>query len=132
MGLCKMVYGNSSFRIPDLDMQLMFYYIYEEMLKVQYHFAFKETFLAATDFLVKGYAFGELWLSWNKFLQTEQESGTMVGLFENVKIHLQNKGPEISAEEIEAIAIDDSHFKMFLESPFPVSKLIRIAEHLYR
>ncbi len=101
-------------------MQMMSYYIYEEMLKSQYHFALKKTFLAATDFFVKGYVFGDLWIGWHKFLQAEQESGIMVWLLENVKIHLQNKGPEISAEEIETIPTDDSHFKMFLDSSFPV------------
>lgn len=132
MGLCRMSYAGFSFWIPDLDMQLMLYYIYGEMVKPQYHFTQKTELLRETDFLVQGYAFGELWLGWNKYLTREEDSRTMILLLENVKLHFQNIGAEISAEEIEAIPIDDSHFKMCIDKPYDVSQLITIINALIR
>jgi hypothetical protein len=90
----------------------------------------KTDFLKETDMLVQGYAFGELWLGWKKYITTEEESKTMIELLENIKINLQNKSPEISTEEIQAIPIDDSHFKRCIASPFPVSELMKITEAL--
>lgn len=130
MGLCEMTYGSSSFLVRDLEMQLMFFYIHEEMLDSRYFFAGKAAFLARLDFYAKGYALGELRLGWNRFIKTEQESETLIALLGNLMVRLQNKGPEISAEEIEDIPVDDFHFKMYLESPFPVVRLILIAEAL--
>ncbi len=126
MGLCRMSYKGFSFWIPDIDMQLMFYYIYKEMIKTQYHFTQKTKLLRMTDFLVRGYAFGDLWLGWEKYFTTEEDSRTMVLLLENVRLNMQDKGNEISAEEIETIPIDDSHFKRCIDRPFPVPELVRI------
>lgn len=132
MSICEMTYGNSSFLVRDLDMQLMFFYIHEEMLDGRYFFAGKEAFLSRLDFYAKGYAFGEPHLGWSRFLTTGRESETMIVLLGNLIVRLHSKGPEISREEIEAIPVDDFHFKMYLDNPFPVSRLIRIAEALIR
>lgn len=124
-----MSYKDCDFWIAEHFMQIMFHYIYEELVKPEYVFTDKEEFLYVTRFHIDGYSTGIMWLGWEKFVETEDEIQAMIVLLEKVKLGLL-KEEYISVKELEAIPSEDTFFKSINNSPLATSELVRIFDAL--
>lgn len=129
MPISNMSYNGCDFWIAENFMQIMYHYIYEELVKPEYIFTDKEKFLYETRFHIDGYSTGIMWLGWITFVKSEAEIQTMIGLLERVKSGLL-KEEYISVEELQAIPSEDTFFKNSHHGPFPTSELLRISNAL--
>lgn len=129
MPISKMSYNDCDFWIAEHFMQIMYHYIYKELVKPEYIFTDKEDFLYETRFHIDGYSTGIMWLGWGKFVNSEAEIQTMIRLLENVKSGLL-KEEYISVEELQAIPSEDTFFKSFNNTPLATSEFVRIANAL--
>lgn len=125
--------NGKGFNIAEDFMQLMTYYIYEELKKTQYIFAKKDLFIMDFEGIINGYQSSYLTLGWNKILTNPSEEQTMIQILQTVKTSLQNKGIYISISELQAIPTEDVDFKLlFSRNPFPTSELIKIIDALIK
>ncbi|OIV42234.1 hypothetical protein [Flavobacterium johnsoniae] len=123
--------NGKGFNIAEDFMQLMIYYIHEELKNPQYTFINKNLFVIGHEGIINGVASGYLTLPWKRILVSIEEEQTMVQILKNVKIALQNKGAFISVSELQSIQTDDKDFKyLYSRNPFPVTELIRIIDVL--
>lgn len=119
------------FNIAEEFMQLMIYYVQEELEKPQYTFRNKNLFIMGHEGIINGISSGYLTLPWKKILVSIEEEHTMIQILQNVKITLQNKGAVISVSELQSIQTDDEDFKyLYSRNPFPVTELIKVIDVL--
>lgn len=123
--------NGKGFNIAEDFIQLMIYYIHEELEKPQYAFINKNLFVMGHEGIINGISSGYLTLPWKRILVSTEEEQTMIQILQNVKIALQNKGAFISVSELQSIQTDDEDFKyLYSRNPFPVAELIKIIDVL--
>jgi hypothetical protein len=124
---------DKGFNIVEDFMQLMIYYIHEELKKSQYIFVNKNIFEMGHQGIIDGVASSYLTLPWNKILINSSEEETMIRILQTVKTSLQDKGAYISVEELQSIPTNDKDLKrLFSRKPFPTSELIKILDALIK
>jgi len=124
-------YKNKGFQISDIYMQLVLYYINEELKKNQYIFTNKGYLQRYHESIINGNMAGWFAFLWDEKLSNSSDEQTMLQVLENVKITLQNKGSFISVAELQTIPTEDKDFKRFYgRYPFPISELIKIIDAL--
>ena len=124
-------YKNKGFQISDIYMQLVLYYINEELKKNQYIFTNKGYLQRYHESIINGNMAGWFAFLWDEKLSNSSDEQTMLQVLENVKITLQNKGSFISVAELQTIPTEDKDFKRFYgRHPFPISELIKIIDAL--
>ena len=124
-------YKNKGFQISDIYMQLVLYYINEELKKNQYIFTNKGYLQRYHESIINGNMAGWFAFLWDEKLSNSSDEQTMLQVLENVKITLQNKGSFISVAELQTIPTEDKDFKRFYgRYPFPTSELIKVIDAL--
>ena len=124
-------YKNKGFQISDIYMQLVLYYINEELKKNQYIFTNKGYLQRYHESIINGNMAGWFAFLWDEKLSNSSDEQTMLQVLENVKITLQNKGSFISVAELQTIPTEDKDFKRFYgRYTFPISELIKIIDAL--
>ncbi|WP_395654557.1 hypothetical protein [Flavobacterium sp.] len=122
---------DKGFNISDVFMQLVIYYIQEELKKPQYIFSNKNLFIIGHEGIINGYQNGFLALPWKNIIVDINEEQIMIQILQTVKSSLRNKGDFITVSELQSIQTEDEYFKHFYsKKPFPVEELIKIIDAL--
>ena len=125
--------NGKGFDIAEDFMQLVFYYIYEELIKSQYSFTKKNLFIMDFESVINGYQSSYLTLGWSEILTNSLEERTMIQILQNVKTSFQSKGIYISVSELQSIPTEDKDFKiLYSRNPFPIVELIKIIDTLIK
>jgi hypothetical protein len=128
---CKITYKeDKGFWIEEVFMQLIYHYIYDELIKPQYNVPNKNQLLDEIKFHIDGYSTGVMSLGWYGFIESDVEIQTMIQVLENVKLSLNNKGQYISVSELQSIPTEDDEFKFYYSTPFPIPELIKVLNAL--
>ncbi len=123
--------NGKGFNIAEDYMQLMIYYIHEELKKPQYIFENKNLINIDNESIINGYQSSYLTLGWDDMFINSTEEQTMIQVLQNVKTNLQNKGEWISVDELQAIPTEDEYIKgLYSRKPFPTTELIKIIDSL--
>lgn len=121
--------NNKGFWIDEAFMQLVFYYIFNEINKPQYNVTDKPNLLEYMSICINGYVSPSL--GWVSHLTTKTEEQTMIQVLQNVKTTLQNKGAFISIQEQKTIQTEDHTLEYMLgKKPFPTTELIKVIDAL--
>ncbi len=124
-------YKNKGFQISDIFMQLLIYYINDELKKSQYAFTNKNSLQRYHESIINGNMAGWFAFLWDSHLENSNDEQTMISVLQNVKTNLQNKGTFISVNELQSIPTIDKYFKQFYnKEPFPTVELIKIVDVL--
>jgi hypothetical protein len=121
---------NKGFYISNIFVQLLIYYINEELKKSQYLFTKKSLFLYDHESIINGHESGYFTLPWKRTIENSTEELTMIQILQTVKTTIQNKGAFIPLTELQGITTSDSDFKLFYRKPFPTVELIKILDAL--
>lgn len=120
----------NGFYINEQFMQLTMHYIYTEVVKPQHIFSNKQELIENLEESINGYYHGYLTLYWN-YIFNESDKQVMIQVLLNVKLDLQNKGNNISVEELKNISTEDYLLSsLFDKKPFPTTELIRVVDAL--
>lgn len=128
---CKITYKeDKGFWIEEVFMQLIYHYIYDELIKPEYNVPNKNQLLDEIKFHIDGYSTGVMSLGWYGFIESDVEIQTMIQVLENVKLSLNNKGQYISVSDLQSIPTEDDEFKFYYSTPFPIPELIKVLNAL--
>jgi hypothetical protein len=83
--------NNKGFWITESFMQLVWCYVFQEIIKPQYNFTNKQEIVEDIELDINGIHSGYLVLTWNDYLINSSEEQTMIQVLQNVKTTLQNK-----------------------------------------
>lgn len=124
-------YKDKGFQISDIFMQLVIYYINEELKKNQFIFINKDSLQKYHESIINGHMAGWLVLDWDTIIVNNVEEQTMIQILQIVKTTIRNKGSYIFVAELQAIPTIDEDFKLFYSrKQFPTSELIKIVDAL--
>lgn len=122
--------GNKGFWINRSFIQLVYYYMYNELNKSQYNISDKDDLLYSIKFNLDGYSEG-MSLNWSQLNQLDEQ--VMLQILQNIRANLQGKGKYISIDELQGVATEDDDFKTFYSrKPFPTAELIKIIDTLIK
>ncbi|SDJ21432.1 hypothetical protein [Chryseobacterium jejuense] len=131
MPTSKMSYKeDKGFWIEESFMQLVFHYIYKELIKSQYNLTNKNQLLEEMKFDIDGYTTGSMSLGWRRLIESSSDIQTLIQVLEHVKLDLNSKGMYISVQELQNIQTEDNEFKYYYTHPFPISGPIKIVNAL--
>lgn len=123
--------NNKGFWIHEFYMQLAYYFIYEELIKLQYGLSNKDELLDRLKFHIDGYSSGIMSLDWYDVIKSTEDIQTVISLLENLKKVIHKKGKQITVSELKNITSIDYEFKrLYSRNPFPSDELIKILDAL--
>ncbi|MGL6126889.1 hypothetical protein [Chryseobacterium artocarpi] len=125
MGSIGLMYKDKGFWLAKCVAQFAMHYIRLELEKPQYLFTQKEDLLEDLSDNINGYCSGYVGLNWDNVIEPAEEQ-IMAEVLRNVKHALENKGTEISADELMSISTEDHTLQYIFDQPFPVSEMVRV------
>lgn len=122
---------DKGFWISESMMQLVLFYILEEVEKPEYLLPGKEDLVMDLKFHINGYSRSYMSVGLFDTIASPADEQLMIQLLNAVKTGLQKKGSLISVEELMKIPTEDPALKYILDKkPFPTAELIRVMDAL--